>query len=1031
MSFESPRIEEQKRRLYEIVPNFYRDSDVSSPQALKSFLYSMARVFEGLRNLTENFETTIEPRRMRIDLLAYYAKNFGYEIDREDLDKQRAFVDLALQYTGIKGIPDSFRALMRSYGFSADVIELYFSQFMYGAKTDGNLHLTAGSNKIKQKRMESVGIEFEVITPPNAPQYLMGYVMLYYDFYSPYGKQMLSIYGTTYDDDGDWLIKYAGIDGSSHIMVYLDKPKPIAEGTTSVNAKFVDMKRKWLNVSESGKEYPGSMWIGDTIRIKSGGANDGDYVITDLRFDLGDGLPIAVVDSVMAADEDVLSGELPVLSDVPIKSNSSSTVSLGVGNKALTIGTGLSLGQKKTVHIIHDSGNRMIGDLVSYDDMTGDLVVDVYNVFGQFGDSFSTWTVIFYVTSQYEIIPQNIRVGKYNDPYLLYNDVLLFDEAVDNPLVSITNRFMVRFDVLPLIGALTDQLLDRMKRRIVAMKPINSEFEGFCYRLSYTDKNKIPLTVQDFDSAVEMSVGTKMSGKVSFNGTIPADIRKITGYDTSFTTEISGGDVIMIGVDDDFLRYAVVDYVVSETELILKDDLPVENHSSDRLDIAKRVYGKRVLKEQEGDENIRYLLRSNMPSSDFQNGALFDCPSGITDEVTMVGVTSVQYNSETKKWGSDDYTEPLFSRLVEPSFVKIDRLMIFCVFEIDRITTLPLLLNEVVSGNVIYGGLSYFSTIGVGSSSGKDILLHEAAVGSDPNFIEWEKVYTAGEVLNSISYGIVSGNRIFVVVGENGFIATSPDGRNWTTRTSGTSEDLYKVRYVSGYGVQRFVAVGSNGTALHSSDGGVTWNVLGTVPVSGDLVAVCGMSVTYIGTPHVWVYAVTEPVGSDTIVIRIDLLDGLPSWSTISTIFESNKINDMVAVTTYWFWGVVMVGDGGIIWNTRNYVDFSKVASGVTDDLISVKMNPRPPITVVEYGSATAVGANGTVLRLIYNAAIHNSEWKKVEVGVTYELLCILFYGYAYNQIVVGNGNFVMKDEFGSETGWIWSKWLKIKAYAH
>lgn len=57
-----------------------------------------------------------------------------------------------------------------------------------------------------------------------------------------------------------------------------------------------------------------------------------------------------------------------------------------------------------------------------------------------------------------------------------------------------------------------------------------------------------------------------------------------------------------------------------------------------------------------------------------------------------------------------------------------------------------------------------------------------------------------------------------VAVGARGTIVTSSDGVAWSSRASGTTNWIYRVRYVGG----RLIAVGQNGTILTSPDG-VSW----------------------------------------------------------------------------------------------------------------------------------------------------------------------------------------------------------------
>lgn len=71
-----------------------------------------------------------------------------------------------------------------------------------------------------------------------------------------------------------------------------------------------------------------------------------------------------------------------------------------------------------------------------------------------------------------------------------------------------------------------------------------------------------------------------------------------------------------------------------------------------------------------------------------------------------------------------------------------------------------------------------------------------------------------GYTLNAVAYG----NGIFVVVGNKGVIQTSPDGTNWTVRTSGILHDLKGITF----GNNMFVAVGDAVTIITSLDG-INW----------------------------------------------------------------------------------------------------------------------------------------------------------------------------------------------------------------
>lgn len=80
----------------------------------------------------------------------------------------------------------------------------------------------------------------------------------------------------------------------------------------------------------------------------------------------------------------------------------------------------------------------------------------------------------------------------------------------------------------------------------------------------------------------------------------------------------------------------------------------------------------------------------------------------------------------------------------------------------------------------------------------------------------------AGVTFHGITYGKTTSGNLVVAVGSGGAIFTSPDGANWTSPTSGTSNTLYDVAPAD-IDEGGFMAVGSSGTVLVSKDG-INWD---------------------------------------------------------------------------------------------------------------------------------------------------------------------------------------------------------------
>jgi uncharacterized delta-60 repeat protein len=90
--------------------------------------------------------------------------------------------------------------------------------------------------------------------------------------------------------------------------------------------------------------------------------------------------------------------------------------------------------------------------------------------------------------------------------------------------------------------------------------------------------------------------------------------------------------------------------------------------------------------------------------------------------------------------------------------------------------------------------------------------------GSGTTATSWTPFATGTtEQINGAAYGGPAS--LYVIVGTNGMIRTSPDKVTWTAANSGTGQPLNEVIFANG----QFVAVGGAGTILRSSDG-TTWN---------------------------------------------------------------------------------------------------------------------------------------------------------------------------------------------------------------
>ena len=277
----------------------------------------------------------------------------------------------------------------------------------------------------------------------------------------------------------------------------------------------------------------------------------------------------------------------------------------------------------------------------------------------------------------------------------------------------------------------------------------------------------------------------------------------------------------------------------------------------------------------------------------------------------------------------------------------------------------------------------------------------------------WANPKPTGNTFHGTAYG----NSRYVVVGDSGAIYTSPDGTNWTSRTSDTSYDLNGVAYGKGM----FVAVGYMGTAVTSPDG-TRWtyndnasNILSlgasmeaVAYGKGLFVAVCSDGtiltspdgVTWISRMNsVYLNAVTYGangyfvgVGNSGTIMTSP--DGI-TWTNQT----SNTSKSLYGVT----WGIsgyVAVGDSGTILASADGTSWSSVASPVVD-----------LIEAVTYG-------NGYYLAISSSTILTSSNGTNWTTGNSGTTNCL--YG-----VGCGNGLFVAAGDYGtiitSADGALWN----------
>lgn len=186
---------------------------------------------------------------------------------------------------------------------------------------------------------------------------------------------------------------------------------------------------------------------------------------------------------------------------------------------------------------------------------------------------------------------------------------------------------------------------------------------------------------------------------------------------------------------------------------------------------------------------------------------------------------------------------------------------------------------------------------------------------------------------------------LWVLVGVEGTIVTSSDGTTWTSRNSGTTQDLVAVAVKPSSNV--LLAVNSiTGDVVRSIDGGLTWNIVktslsgGGTLVSGYTDIVCSTSGIWIATSYDGKISRSQNDGLTWVVLSVDI----KPWFSRKYEPSSEELIDFTACTFGDNVFVVGGSQGDILVSTDNQA---------TDFVLKDSRLNGVQLVSLDYGSKT------------------------------------------------------------------------------
>lgn len=275
-------------------------------------------------------------------------------------------------------------------------------------------------------------------------------------------------------------------------------------------------------------------------------------------------------------------------------------------------------------------------------------------------------------------------------------------------------------------------------------------------------------------------------------------------------------------------------------------------------------------------------------------------------------------------------------------------------------------------------------------------------------------------------HNVISGNGALWIAGDNGTILTSENGTQWTSRTSGTTKNLFGIAYgTDSYdGNDYYLAVGSNGASTKSTDG-VSWTAnepasaddwfgvavavgefvvaggtigddaaayrfkLSTFEISGHKETLYFHTVLDINYGNSWFVAVGE--GASFLYCESSCESDI-NW-TYKEGFQGDTIDyhDIVYGDSKW---VVVASGGNVRMSTDNMFSATELTTDTVNDLMGV---------IYDGVQFVAVGDNGSVVR-----SVDGTTWDLMETGVDTDDFEDIVYDSTNEQyVIVGSGGII------------------------